>query len=215
MSQFWNERYQSPEYAYGETPNEFFKEQLDRLPPGAILMPADGEGRNGVYAAVKGWDVSAFDQSVEGQKKALQLAAKNGVSIHYLVNAFEDLPYQPQQFDCIGLIYAHFDADKKSAYHRALSNFLKPSGIVIFEAYSKKNLEFVARNPKVGGPKNVDMLFTTDEILADFPDFEVLYLAEEVIELVEGKFHEGEGCVVRFVGRNLPPFQTANYAPMP
>lgn len=201
MSQFWNDRYSHPEYAYGEAPNEFFKQQLDLLPPGSILLPAEGEGRNGVYAATRGWEVHAFDQSEEGQKKAQHLAAKNGVSIDYLVNAFDHLPYSPGQFDCLALIYAHFDADKKSEYHQKLAGFLKPGGVLIFEAYSKRNLEFLAKNPKIGGPKDVDMLFSTNELRADFPEFEIVLLEEVVVELSEGKFHEGEGCVVRFVGR--------------
>jgi hypothetical protein len=48
MKEFWNERYANEEYAYGEEPNEFFKQELARLQPGRILLPADGEGRNGV-----------------------------------------------------------------------------------------------------------------------------------------------------------------------
>ena len=63
MKDFWNERYGAPEYAYGTEPNVFFKQELDGLKPGRLLLPAEGEGRNGVYAAEKGWSVSAYDWS--------------------------------------------------------------------------------------------------------------------------------------------------------
>src|SRR5690554_7467062 len=76
MKNFWNERYSSIEFAYGEKPNEYFKEQLSKLEPGRILLPGDGEGRNGICAAKQGWDVEAFDISSEGKKKADQLAEK-------------------------------------------------------------------------------------------------------------------------------------------
>ena len=73
MKEFWNERYRQNEFAYGEEPNEFLKEQLAKLQPGSILFPAEGEGRNAVYAAQSGWQVSAFDISEEGKKKAERL----------------------------------------------------------------------------------------------------------------------------------------------
>lgn len=69
MKQFWDNRYSSASFAYGEEPNEFFKEHLSKLTPGRILLPGDGEGRNGVFAASLGWDVEAFDISSEGKKR--------------------------------------------------------------------------------------------------------------------------------------------------
>ena len=72
MKDFWNQRYAADEYAYGTAPNAFFKAVLDPLPPGRILLPAEGEGRNAVYAAKLGWEVVAFDQSEGGQKKAMK-----------------------------------------------------------------------------------------------------------------------------------------------
>jgi len=69
----WNHRYADSECIYGTKPNDFFKQELDILVPGKILLPAEGEGRNAVYAAEKGWIVSAFDQSDESRKKALLL----------------------------------------------------------------------------------------------------------------------------------------------
>ena len=48
----WNDRYSANEFAYGEQPNNYLKEQLEKLPVGTILFPAEGEGRNAVFAAV-------------------------------------------------------------------------------------------------------------------------------------------------------------------
>lgn len=201
MLSFWNERYAANEYAYGEAPNAFLKTQLAEFPFGNILFPAEGEGRNAVYAASLGWEVHAFDQSEAGQKKALQLAQKHGVEINYFVNTEADLPYKAHQFDAMALIYAHFPGPLKSAIHQKLTPLLKPGGIVIFEAFSKKNLEYVAKNPSVGGPRDFETLLSIEEIQADFADFEPLLLREEIVDLQEGLYHNGQGAVIRFVGR--------------
>ena len=83
MKEFWDARYKDSAFAFGEEPNEYFKEQISNLKPGKLLMPAEGEGRNAVFAAKLGWDVHAFDQSLNGQKKAMDLALKNKVNINY------------------------------------------------------------------------------------------------------------------------------------
>jgi hypothetical protein len=57
MSQFWDQRYQTEEYAYGKEANAFFSAQLKKTAPGCLLLPGEGEGRNAVYAAKKGWMV--------------------------------------------------------------------------------------------------------------------------------------------------------------
>ena len=199
----WNERYRSEEFAYGIQPNDYLKEQLQKLSTGRILFPAEGEGRNAVYAAKCGWDVSAFDISSEGRKKALRLAEENKVEIDYRVGELEALDYTSGQFDAIALIYAHFPAEIKSRIHKMLDKLLRKGGVVIFEAFSKRHIEYIARNQDVGGPKDVATLFSIEEIRSDFSNYEVIELEEKEIELKEGAFHNGVGSVIRFTGRKL------------
>ena len=200
-TQRWNDRYSSEEFAYGEDPNNYLKEQLEKLNPGAILFPAEGEGRNAIFAAKSGWKVSAFDISEEGKNKALKLAAANNVSIDYQVGELETLDFQEEQFDTIALIYAHFPAEIKSAIHKQLDKLLRKNGIVIFEAFSKKHIEYLAVNEKVGGPKDIESLFSIEEIQGDFSNYEIIILEEKEIELNEGLFHNGKGSVIRFIGK--------------
>ena len=199
----WNDRYSKEEFAYGEEPNNYLKEYLGKLPIGTILFPAEGEGRNAVYAAKIGWAVTAFDISNEGQRKALRLAEKNNVKIDYKVGELEILNFAAEQFDVIALIYAHFPANIKSLYHKTLDKFLKVNGTIIFESFSKKHIDYITANEKVGGPKDVDSLFSIEEIKADFPNYEIIELEEKEIELNEGLFHIGTGSVIRFVGRKV------------
>lgn len=201
MNQKWDERYKDQEFAYGKDANIFFKEWLLQFEPGSILMPADGEGRNGVFAARLGWKVTSFDLSIEGQSKALLLAKENDVTLEYIVGDLEHLGFEKETFDAIGLVYAHFSAEMKSVFHKKLNSYLKTGGIIIFEAFSKRQLHFKKLNPKVGGPEDVNMLYSKEEIMTDFDNYEVLMLEEKEIVLNEGKYHIGKGSVVRFVGR--------------
>ena len=201
MKQFWEERYAANEYAYGIEPNQFFKEQLDLLPQGSILFPADGEGRNSVYAATQGWKTFAFDMSEEGKKKADALAKKYGVEVDFKVGLLQELEYPKESFDALVLIYVHFPLEYRKAFHQKLAEYLKPGGVLILEGFSKEHLELSQKNPKVGGPKNIDMLFSLEEIQDDFNDFEFLECCGHAIELNEGLYHVGESSVVRFVAR--------------
>ena len=197
----WDNRYGEETFAYGHTPNLFFREWLLQFEPAYILMPADGEGRNGVYAATLGWQVTAFDLSAAGKAKALQLARAQNVDLDYIVGDFAEIHFEKETFDAIGLIYAHFPAQHKAAFHQKLHEYLKPGGIVIFEAFSKNHLPFKQANPNVGGPGDIDVAFSTAEIEAYFPAYETQLLQEEIVDLQEGKYHFGKGSVVRFVGR--------------
>jgi len=197
----WNDRYRKDEFAYGIQPNNYVKEQLEKLPIGNILFPAEGEGRNAVFAAKLGWTVSAFDISVEGKNKALRLAETNHVTIDYQLGELQALHYKPEQFDTIALIYAHFPADIKSLYHKKLHTYLRQGGFVIFEAFSKRHIDYIAKNEKVGGPKDIASLFSLNEIKSDFANYEIIALEEKEIELNEGLFHNGTGSVIRFVGK--------------
>jgi SAM-dependent methyltransferase len=199
--QRWNERYSDKEYAFGLEPNDYLKEQLEKLKPGKILFAGEGEGRNAVFAAKLGWAVSAFDISIEGRKKARLLADSNNVALDYQVGELPTLSFQSDQFDAIALIYAHFPADLKSQYHKLLDTFLRKGGVIIFEAFGKNHIEHRVKNPKVGGPTQLEELFSKEELRSDFKDYEIIELEEKVIELNEGIYHKGKGSVIRFVGR--------------
>ena len=204
MTDFWNNRYAREEYSYGTTANVFFAERLLRYrSEGKILLPADGEGRNGVFAAKHGLAVSSFDLSEAGRNKAMKLAAGENVTIDYRVGDFTTLGYREGTFDVLALIYAHFPAEAKEEYNRTLATYLKTGGLIIFEAFGSQHLTYRDANPAVGGPGDAQMLFSTEEIARTFPHFETLYLAEEAVDLDEGEFHRGTGSVVRFVGRKL------------
>jgi SAM-dependent methyltransferase len=191
---FWNERYAEKEYVYGTQPNVFFKEQLDQLVAGNILLPAEGEGRNAVYAALQGWDVVAFDISTSGKEKAMQLSAAQKVVVDYQITSVLDFKTDIK-FDTIGLCYTHFPVEIRKDAFQHLLKFLKPNGTVIFEAFAKAQL-----GKPSGGPKYIEMLFSIEEIKDEFPELEFKLLEEKTIELSEGNYHKGKAEVIRFLG---------------
>ena len=196
MTEFWNERYGTDIYAYGVEPNEFYKNLLTGLQPGRILFPAEGEGRNAVFAATLGWQVSAFDVSIEGKRKADLLASVNNVTIDYQVNSYENISFPENYFDCIVLIFAHIHPLKRTEYHRKLVSFLKPGGKLIMEGFSKKQI-----NKNSGGPRDIDMLYSVEELQSDFRSLSELEIQETETLLNEGPFHQGTAAVIRVVGK--------------
>ncbi len=202
MKEFWDSRYAEGEYAYGTEPNRFLKKTLDMYGfEGSILFPAEGEGRNAVYAAQKGLKTVAFDISSEGQKKAKALAAHKGVEIDYQVGDFFQLPLLEQKYDVAAMVFAHFPLPIRSSYHQKIAELIKPEGYLILEAFSKNHVKHQQENPKAGGPQNPDMLFSEELILEDFKDFDPLWLEEKEVNLREGLYHIGKSSVIRFIGK--------------
>lgn len=91
---FWDERYAAPSYPYGTAPHVFLAGQLAQLPVGAQLLPAEGEGRNAVWAAQRGREVMSTDFGAEARREALALAAAHSVSIHSTVSAVEQYSFR-------------------------------------------------------------------------------------------------------------------------
>ncbi|MCL5127226.1 bifunctional 2-polyprenyl-6-hydroxyphenol methylase/3-demethylubiquinol 3-O-methyltransferase UbiG [Algibacter sp. L4_22] len=208
MKEMWDNRYSNEDYAYGILPNDFFKYAIDKYKlTGKILLPAEGEGRNAVYAAKKGLNVTAFDISNEGKKKALKLAEKENVKINYEIGNLFDLDLINEQFDSAIFIYAHLPPSILSNYHKKIAELVKPNGYIILEGFSTGHLELRKQNPQVGGPDKLEMLFSIDTIKRDFPDFDIIELEDVETELNEGKFHIGTAKVIRFVGKKQHTIQ--------
>ena len=196
MNQFWNERFATEEYVYGTEPNLFYREQLEKLNPGKILFPAEGEGRNAVYAAMQDWKVTAFDPSTVAKTKAENLARQKNVEIYYRITDYENVSFSKESFDCLVLIFAHMHPLKRKEYHKKLASFLKPGGTLILEGFSKKQIK-----NNTGGPRNVEMLFSEEELRNDFNFFSELSISETDVTLDEGAFHKGKASVIRVTGK--------------
>ncbi|SDY47406.1 class I SAM-dependent methyltransferase [Hymenobacter psychrophilus] len=200
---FWDARYEAEAYAYGTEPNVYFRRQLDALPPGRLLLLAEGEGRNAVYAARKGWQVTAVDFSDEGRAKTQRLAASQGVRLNYQVADLTDLAWQkPGYYDAIGLIYAHLPAADRQAVHAAAAASLAPGGHILLEAFTPRQLGLAS-----GGPRQAELLYEPAQLATDFAGLTLLENEERRLVLHEGSFHVGPASVVRLLARRPAPSQ--------
>ncbi len=196
MNKFWNDRYAEPEYAYGTKPNEFLKVELAKLKPGKILFVSEGEGRNAVYAALKGWDVYAFDLSRVGKQKALELAKSKNVEIHYQLADAAWVKYPKINFDVIVFIYAQFPEIVRKRVHEEAIKWLRKQGRIIVEGFTIDQLKHNSF-----GPKDAGMLYTPEIIADDFAGMVTEKLTVTSTMLDEGKYHQGRAEILRFVGR--------------
>ena len=189
----WNERYAQENYVYGKEPNEFFKQELDKIQAGSILLPAEGEGRNAVYAAANKWNVVAFDSSKEAYNKAQKLALEKKVHFTYFIDSFEHLIFPDNKFNAIGLFYAHVPNRRK--IHQRLISYLKNGGKIILEAFEKEQITY-----DTGGPKIKERLFSVEELNEDFKELSELKVWVEEVKLSEGEYHEGKAKIIRLIG---------------
>jgi 2-polyprenyl-3-methyl-5-hydroxy-6-metoxy-1,4-benzoquinol methylase len=195
MKEQWNQRYSSNDFIYGILPNAFFKSNIDNQNPGKILLPAEGEGRNAVYAASSGWNVTAIDFSEKGKEKAMLLARLKGIEIKYHLANIHEYNFTGQEYDMIALIFCHMKAGQRISFHKKMVQLLKPGGTLILQAFNK---EQILRN--TGGPKDESMLYTIEEIRSDFIDLNILSLENAQLILNEGELHKGFAELINFVG---------------
>lgn len=194
---FWNDRYTNAENSYGIAPNEFFKEQLLKIPPGELLLPGEGEGRNALFAAEKSWRVSALDFSKVAQEKALSLASKKNLTIRYEIVDIGFMTLPKVKYDAIALIYVHLPEKERKHLHQACINALTPGGTIILEAFSRDQEQYSS-----GGPKDSSLLYSLDELKKDFQPLNFEVAKETIVRLDEGPNHQGLASVVRLVAKS-------------
>lgn len=194
MQEMWNSRFEDDEYFYGKEPNQFLKSIIDETDPGKILFVGEGEGRNAVYAASKGWEVTAIDYSESGKKKTLQFAEEANVSLNYIVeDLLEFIP--GEEYDAVAFSFLHLPEELRKDVHKKLIDSLVTGGKIFFEVFDEDQLKFNS-----GGPKNKDHLYTLADIVEDFQDLDFKILTKTISVLSEGKGHKGEACLIRFCG---------------
>ncbi len=207
MQEKWNERFSTEEYVYGKEPNVFLKsfyEQNLELFKNPVLMLGDGEGRNGVYLATQGLDVTSLDFAEMGLVKAEKLAQENNTKIKTILADVNKFDFGINSWGTVVLIYLHLSPHERFQLYEKVKNALMSGGIFFIEAFSKEQLNYDS-----GGPKDYELLYDKSELEEVFGEqngnrkFEIILSEQKVVILHEGRLHEGEGSVVRFVCKKL------------
>ena len=190
----WNERYANDTYAYGTEPNDFLRQHAAQLPVGKTLCIGEGEGRNAVYLAGLGHQVTALDASDVGLAKAKQLAEHNGVPIETVHTNLSTYTFEASAWDVIVSIYCHLPVALRKQVHKQIPETLRPGGIFILEAYTPQQLEY-----GTGGPPAKETMMDLRSLKQELPELQFTHETEVVRDINEGEFHNGTGAVVQVI----------------
>lgn len=199
---FWDARYAGVDYVYGTGPNDFLAAQSARLPAGGrILCLAEGEGRNAVWLARQGFQVTAVDSSSVGLEKAQQLAQTHGVSIVTDCADLASFTIAPGAWDGIVSIFCHLPPALRATVHRACVAGLAPGGVLLLEGYTPRQLGW-----GTGGPPQLELLMEPEDLRRELVGLQLELLHEIERTVVEGNGHTGTGAVVQVLGiKGAPP----------
>ncbi len=194
----WNTRYSQSEYVFGKEPNAFLASKAGLLRSGmSALSIADGEGRNGVWLAAQGLQVTAFDFSPPALIKARQLAAERGVEVNFEHGDIMGWRWPRESFDVVVAIFVQFaDPEMRAVQFARMQSSVKPGGLILLQGYTPKQLEY-----KTGGPSLLDHLYTRELLEHSFAAMEILEMSEYERELNEGARHSGMSAVIDLVAR--------------
>lgn len=196
----WDARYDTEEYVYGRRPNDFLNDMADRLPQGGrVLCLGEGEGRNAVWLAQRGFEVTGIDASAVGLEKAQKLAREAGVEIETVHMDLAEADLGEARWDGIVSIFCHLPPALRKDVHARVVHALKPSGIFLLEAYTVRQLEY-----GTGGPPNAAMMMSLVDLGQELAGLAIEHGIETVREIHEGRFHAGQGAVVQLIARKTP-----------
>ncbi len=197
LAAFWNARYAGDDYAYGTAPNDFLVASAGLLPAGLpVLCLADGEGRNGVWLASRGFDVTSLDVAQQGLDKAQALAQRAGVTLRTLCADVTRHELGEGRWGSIVSIFLHLPQRARAALLGRCVRALVPGGVFVFEAYGKRQVEF-----RTGGPPEPQLLVSLDDVVDELAGLEIVHRFDGVRAVHEGTHHHGDAHVVQVVAR--------------
>ncbi len=195
---FWDARYAEPDLAYGAAPNDFLASVADRLAPAArVLCLAEGQGRNAVFLAERGHDVTAVDLSDVGLERARALAAERGVEIETVAADLADYDLGDGRWDAVVSIFAHTPADVRRQVHQRVVAALRSGGAFVLEAYTPEQTRRDTGGPS--GDAAIDITMTAAGLADELDGLDAEILRETERAVVEGPYHHGDAAVVQML----------------
>lgn len=195
---FWNERYQSADELYSNQPNKFLKDCLTAKGKGTVILPGDGDGRNGLWLARQGFAADAFDYSSTAVVKAMQSAAKDNLSYFSSCTSAEEWEPKPAFYDHAAIVFLHLPHVSMQNLLEKVLLSLKKEGTLCIEVFSKDQLGYTS-----GGPKDPALLYTVETFAWLGRRFKGYELLQVETFLTEGPLHTGQASVINFAGQML------------
>ena len=171
----WDARYAKPTFVFGKSPAQFLAENYHYIPfESSVLDMGMGEGRNAVFLAQKGYKVTGIDISSVAVKKSYLLAQEFGVKIKGVVASLKEYKIPPSSYDAIICFYY---VDRSLV--EKMKSWLKPGGIIIYEAYTHKEKD---KATKKGSLESDSNYLKDQELLKLFGGMRVLKYEEPLHE---------------------------------
>ncbi len=194
----WDERFRAEGHAYGVQPSHYLTEKAGIIRPGmTALAAADGGGRNAVWLAEQGLDVTLVDLSEEGLARARELAASRGVSLRFIHADLLAWDWPADAYDLVVAVYFHLPPAARRRVHERMAQSLKQDGHLLLEGFHTKQIQYAS-----GGPRDPAMLFDESILRDDFQSLLTVELRVEEVLLAESRLHSGPAMLIRMHARN-------------
>lgn len=192
----WEQRFGADGYLYGTEPNEFLREHVGSLPRGRVLCVAEGEGRNAVFLARQGFEVSSIDLTEAGVAKTRRLATQRGVNVDAVTGDLATADLGIQSWNGIVSIFAHLPPATRRDLHRRVADALAPGGVFLLEAYTPDQI-----GRGTGGPPVAELAMSLADLRRELAGLELVHGVEIERQIIEGHGHTGLGSVVQIIAR--------------
>lgn len=195
---FWDQRYAAPGYIFGVEPNAFLAASATRFTPGMqVLDIACGEGRNSVWLARQGCEVTGIDISPLALAKARALASDQSARVTFEEADLHTWTWPVSACDAVVCIFIQFAAPEgRAALFARMLDALRPGGLLFLQGFTPAQLQYNS-----GGPKEVSHLYTAEMLRSLLADVQILHLCEHEGDLSEGSKHVGRAALVDLIAR--------------
>jgi SAM-dependent methyltransferase len=194
----WDARFGRDDYLFGEEPNVFLRKQAHWIKPGgSVLCVADGEGRNGVWLAGQGHQVTSFDFAPNALAKAKRLAHRRNVSVDQQLGDAYSWPWSVRQYDALVAVFIQFlPPHRRDDAFAGMMSAIKPGGVFLLEGYRPEQIEY-----GTGGPPKREHMYTREWLERTFSGWEILVLDDYEAEIHEGHAHDGMSALIDLVAK--------------
>jgi len=204
-AQDWDARYRGATLLWTERPNQLLVEEISGVKPGRALDLGAGEGRNAVWLAEQGWQVTAVDFSRVALERAATVAQRAGIDVEWVHADLTDYKPAAAAFDLVVMLYLHLPPGARRGVLDQAVTALRPGGRLLIVGHDLENL--VGGH---GGPQEPSLLYTPDRIAAELPGLTLArtQTVKRQVQTVEGTATAFDTVVVAI----KPATQPAKFA---
>lgn len=195
----WNKRYAESGHLFGAEPNAFMRSQTHLIKPNMrVLAIGDGEAHNSIWLAQNSLNVCSVDSSFIAQQKAKQNALEAGVNIEFVYGDILEYLKAPQKFDLIVHFFVHLPKSDKIKLHHVMNKHLAPQGLILLECFHIEQINFNS-----GGPEDISMLYSEQDIQTDFSMLKTLFLKKQLVQVYQENMGYRPGATLQYAGLKI------------